>query len=329
MTDPLGRGRDDRRGPRAATPRTCGRRSRADGTFVYLDRQVDSMSREELEALQPARGSGSSRCRSATTRPGPLASQVLGFVNVDGVGCRRARERATRRCSRARPGSAPSRCRPTGCRSRAGSTPLREPVPGAIDASRRSTGRCSSWRRRRCERAVKENGAQGGTVVVMDPPTGDVLRDGDLPVVRPERLQRRAVGGDAQPRGDRRLRAGIGQQDHHGGGRAGDRGGDASTERFRVPARCRSGPFTIHDSHVHPVESMTIGDIIAESSNIGARAGRRAGGERAARRLHASGSGTAARPGSGSRARRQASCCRPPSGTRSSARRCPSARASR
>ena len=30
------------------------------------------------------------------------------------------------------------------------------------------------------------------------------------------------------------------------------------------------GPFTIYDSHVHPIETMTLGDIIAESSNIGA-----------------------------------------------------------
>ena len=30
------------------------------------------------------------------------------------------------------------------------------------------------------------------------------------------------------------------------------------------------GPFMIHDSHVHPIETMTFGDIITESSNIGA-----------------------------------------------------------
>ena len=37
-----------------------------------------------------------------------------------------------------------------------------------------------------------------------------------------------------------------------------------------MPASMKVGPFTIHDSHPHPAESMTIGDIIAESSNIGA-----------------------------------------------------------
>jgi cell division protein FtsI (penicillin-binding protein 3) len=41
-------------------------------------------------------------------------------------------------------------------------------------------------------------------------------------------------------------------------------------QRFQVPASMQVGPFTIHDSHVHPVETMTLGDIIAESSNIGA-----------------------------------------------------------
>ena len=35
------------------------------------------------------------------------------------------------------------------------------------------------------------NHAKGGTVIVMDPRTGDDLRDGDLPVVRSERLRHR------------------------------------------------------------------------------------------------------------------------------------------
>jgi cell division protein FtsI (penicillin-binding protein 3) len=41
-------------------------------------------------------------------------------------------------------------------------------------------------------------------------------------------------------------------------------------ERFAVPAARRVSGFTIHDSHPHPVERMTLGDIIAKSSNIGA-----------------------------------------------------------
>jgi cell division protein FtsI (penicillin-binding protein 3) len=37
-----------------------------------------------------------------------------------------------------------------------------------------------------------------------------------------------------------------------------------------VPDRVQVDGYVIHDSHPHPVEAMTLGDIIAESSNIGA-----------------------------------------------------------
>ena len=137
---------------------------------------------------------------------------------------------------------------------------------------RRSTARCSTRRRQRCEDAVKANRAKGGTVIVMDPRDGRRLRDGQLPVVRPERFARAApTGATAQPRGDRRVRAGLGEQGHHRRRGARDRRGRArrATSRCRDPMRV--GGFTIHDSHAHPVETMTLGDIIAESSNIGDR----------------------------------------------------------
>jgi cell division protein FtsI (penicillin-binding protein 3) len=40
--------------------------------------------------------------------------------------------------------------------------------------------------------------------------------------------------------------------------------------RFQVPDHLVVDGFTIHDSHTHAPEAMTLGDIIAESSNIGA-----------------------------------------------------------
>jgi cell division protein FtsI (penicillin-binding protein 3) len=56
------------------------------------------------------------------------------------------------------------------------------------------------------------------------------------------------------------------------------------SERFVVPATRVIDGYTIHDAHWHPVETMTIADIIAESSNVGAslladRAGSAALGE--------------------------------------------------
>jgi cell division protein FtsI (penicillin-binding protein 3) len=47
-------------------------------------------------------------------------------------------------------------------------------------------------------------------------------------------------------------------------------GGVTMTDRFSVPASRTIGTFTIHDSEVHQIEQMTLGDIITKSSNIGA-----------------------------------------------------------
>jgi cell division protein FtsI (penicillin-binding protein 3) len=41
-------------------------------------------------------------------------------------------------------------------------------------------------------------------------------------------------------------------------------------ELLSVPWKMRVGDFVIHDAHRHGVEAMTLGDIVAQSSNIGA-----------------------------------------------------------
>jgi cell division protein FtsI (penicillin-binding protein 3) len=40
-------------------------------------------------------------------------------------------------------------------------------------------------------------------------------------------------------------------------------------EQLSVPWKMRVGDFVIHDAHRHGVEEMTVGDIVAQSSNIG------------------------------------------------------------
>ena len=145
-------------------------------------------------------------------------------------------------------------------------------------------------------RAVEANGAKGGTVVVMDPHSGDIYAMATYPWFDPNDFSARLAGCDAQPRRHRLLRARVGEQGHHGGGRAGDRLGGPR----RNGSRCRvdaGGPFTIYDSHVHPIETMTLGDIIAESSNIGAGDGRQRGRQRRSSARTCSASGTDSRHG--------------------------------
>ena len=129
----------------------------------------------------------------------------------------------------------------------------------------------------------------------MDPHSGDVYAMATYPWFDPNDFSgRHPVGW--QPRGHRHVRTRVGQQDHHGGGRTGDRLG-VPRRTVPGPASMTVGPFTIHDSHVHPTETMTLGDIIAESSNIGVRHRRRRGRQRPARCVHAATSGTGSTTG--------------------------------
>ncbi len=117
--------------------------------------------------------------------------------------------------------------------------------------------------------AVERNGAKGGTVVVMDPLSGDVYAMASYPWFNPnefgsadpELWRNRALTDAFEPGSVNKIITAAA---------AIESGAVGLDERFRVPYRMKVGPFTIEDSHVHPVETMTIGDIIAESSNIGA-----------------------------------------------------------
>jgi cell division protein FtsI (penicillin-binding protein 3) len=116
---------------------------------------------------------------------------------------------------------------------------------------------------------VAANGAKGGTVIVMDPHSGDIYAMATYPWFDPndlgdapiDAMRNRAVTDAFEPGSVNKIITAAS---------AIETGAVGLQQRFQVPAAMQVGPFTIHDSHVHPVEAMTLGDIIAESSNIGA-----------------------------------------------------------
>jgi cell division protein FtsI (penicillin-binding protein 3) len=102
----------------------------------------------------------------------------------------------------------------------------------------------------------------------MDPATGEVLAMATYPWFDPndfsafpaEAMRNRAVTDAYEPGSvNKAITAAA----------AIETGAVSLDQRFRVPAAMQVGPFRIEDAHTHPVESMTIGDIITESSNIG------------------------------------------------------------
>lgn len=237
-----------------------------DGTFVYIDRQVDLEVAEDLEALALP-GIGFLEVAERYYPADVLAAQVLGFVNIDGEGAA-GLESAFDDELAGTPGERTVELSADGLAISTGLDRTVEPVPGStvqttLDRQMQYMVQAA------LERAVRENGALGGTAVVMDPTTGEVLAMGTYPWFDPndfgdaplEAMRNRAVTDAFEPGSVNKIITAAA---------ALETGAVSLQRRFAVPASMEVGPFTIRDSHVHPVESMTIGDIITESSNIGA-----------------------------------------------------------
>jgi cell division protein FtsI (penicillin-binding protein 3) len=238
----------------------------ADGTFVYLARQVDVEVAERVEVLHlPGIGSQVSNRRYYPA--GSVGAQVLGFVGTDQTGLG-GLEAYYEDVLTGTPGSRTVEVTPHG-QEIAGGVLHEEPgVPGE-DIVLTIDREMQYMAQRYLQHAVQENRAAGGTIVVMDPMTSEVLAMASYPTFDPNRFLdfdannriNRAVTDAWEPGSVNTIDTAAAALETHSVG---------LSERFTVaPTRTIDG-YTIHDAHWHPVESMTIGDIISESSNVGA-----------------------------------------------------------
>jgi cell division protein FtsI (penicillin-binding protein 3) len=116
--------------------------------------------------------------------------------------------------------------------------------------------------------AVAANQAKGGSVVIMDPSTGEILAMATYPwfdanrfsKAAPEVIRNRAVTDVYEPGSVNKVITAAG---------ALEEGIIGLREVLRVPDHHTLGDKVFHDSHPHPVERMTLADVIARSSNIG------------------------------------------------------------
>ena len=239
---------------------------RSDGTFVYIARQVDNDVAHRVETLSLP-GLGFLPVPKRYYPAGALAPQVLGGVGVDDTGLG-GLEFEYDRALAGTPGTQTTELSAEGLPISSAQDHIVEPVPGVnlvttIDRQMQFQVQTA------LKQTVEANGAKGGTVVVMDPHTGDVYAMASYPwfdpnhygEADPELWRNRALTDAFEPGSVNKIITAAA---------ALETGSVGLDQRFRVPASMQVGPFTIHDSHVHPVETMTIGDIIAESSNIGA-----------------------------------------------------------
>lgn len=235
------------------------------GPFVYLARGVDLPSAAALEARHLA-GIGFLRESHRYYPANDLAPQVLGFVGVDGAGLA-GLELEYQSLLAGRPGNQVVEADPRGVLIPQGANAEVPSIPGddlVLTIDREVQYRVQTA----LAHAVRRNHARGGTVIVMNPSSGEILAMADYPSFDPNRfaqgdpqaLRNRAVTDAYEPGSVNKVitaAAAIEEKVLK------------LKERLKVAPSYRLYTKTFHDAHSHPTEAMTLADIIAYSSNVG------------------------------------------------------------
>jgi cell division protein FtsI (penicillin-binding protein 3) len=238
----------------------------SDASFVYIARGVSLGTAERVERLDlPGIGflDGSRRYYPN----GPLAAQVLGFVGVDHTGLS-GLELEYQSQLAGRPGHRVIEMDPTGRPIPQGVSRDLPPQPGEGVVT--TIDREIQYRTQLALRAaVRENKAKSGTVIVMDPRSGQILAMATWPWFDPNhfadvkdtaRLQNPAITSVYEPGSViKGVTASAVVEEH----------AFPLRKAMLVPDQWRLGDHVFHDSHTHPPMRMTLADIISESSNIG------------------------------------------------------------
>lgn len=240
---------------------------RGPGRFVYLARGVDDQVASRIGAIDPPLpGIGFLEESRRHYPAGALAPQVVGFVGIDGEGLT-GMELAYQGQLAGRPGRMVREQDPDGRGIPQAGRVDTPPVAGSdlvltIDRDLQHAAQ------RALAAAVKRNGAKGGSVLVMDPRTGEILALADYPWFDPNRYadvpaaatKARAITDVFEPGSVNKVITASA---------AIEEGVFPLEESWDVPDSLPVGGHLFHDSHPHPVQRMTLADIIAFSSNIG------------------------------------------------------------
>lgn len=256
---------------RAQLAERLGRQQRG---FEYVKRRVTPLEAKRVAAL----GLDGVRFMKESKRFYPnreLAANVLGYVGLDNVGLDGI-EAAFDKVVRGRPGTLLIQ---TDARSNAFSRLERSPTIGsAIELT--LDEQLQYIVERELKAGVAENAAEGGSAVIMDPHTGEILAMATWPTFNPnsynesgvESRRNRAVQDLYEPGSTFKIVTASAAFEEHVV--TPDQMVDASGGSIKFPGRKQ-----INDTHDYGVLSFT--DVIVKSSNVGAiRVGLKLGPER-------------------------------------------------
>lgn len=233
--------------------------------FVYLARRQDPPIGDQVAALKIP-GIGVLPEPKRFYPAGALASQVLGFVGDENKGLA-GLENAYDAVLTGRPGKAVTERDPAGRIIPVGQSSVREAVQGndlvlTIDKQIQFEAEAA------LARAVQNWNALGGTVIVMDPKSGNILAMANNPTFDPNNLR-------SSEAGSRRNRAVVDVLEPGSVSKmvtaaaALETGVTTPTELMSVDDELRIGSKTFTDSHPHPVQTLSFAQVIQSSSNVG------------------------------------------------------------
>jgi cell division protein FtsI (penicillin-binding protein 3) len=236
------------------------------GRFVYLARRIPKAGGDRVQALDlPGVFVEVDVARRYPS--GSVASQVLGFVDVEGHG-QAGIEQQYDGLLRGHPGKVQLERDPKGRAIPQGRRSL-EPAEPGTDLVLTIDQQLQYVTEQALAQAVRDHKARAGSVVVMSPRTGEILAMANVPTFdpnqvgrsRPEARRNRAVEDMFEPGSTNKTITAAAALEH--GGRT------PKTETIVPDSLPLCPEKTFHDSHSHAPELMTFADIVAQSSNVG------------------------------------------------------------
>lgn len=242
------------------------RRLTRKGSFSYIARKVD-LARAEAVAKLDIRGIGMLDDSRRSYPSGTLACQVLGFVGADDQGLAGI-EKEYDSTLAGTPGRIIAERDPKGNIIPGGVVQSEDPVDGqdiylTIDKDIQYQAHLE------LSGAVKQFGAKGGSVLVMDPRSGEILAMASTPYfdpndyrqADPQAIRNKAITDGYEPGSTiKSLTAAA----------VIDQGLFEPTSMFQLPSTLKVGDRVIHEAHARGAVCWSLTDIVTKSSNVGA-----------------------------------------------------------